>query len=825
MSDEPREQEGPEGGPDSGRQPDRSAEHPGWAPREPELAGAPQPGPEGQAESAETAKSAKGRKQRRKRTGWRRIIPTWRMVLGTFLLVCLLLGGALVAGYLIVDIPPANSAATAQTNVYLYADGKQLARDGGVNRENIPLAQVPEHVRQAVLAAEDRDFYSESAVDPKAMLRAAWNTVTGKGKQSGSTITQQYVKNYYLSQDQTISRKVKEFFIAIKLGREVSKDDILEGYLNTSYFGRNAYGISAAAHAYYDKKPEDLTTAEGAYLATLLNSPSAYDVTAHPENKPRAVGRWNYVLDGMVKEKWLSPAERQAMKFPAPEAEAGLSSGLSGQRGYLVNAVKDYLLANEIVTEDELKTGGYRITTTIDPDQQDAFVEAVDEQLMSKLDPKARKIDGSVRVGGAAIDPATGRVTALYGGIDYVKQFTNNATRRDYQPGSTLKPFVLTSAVENNSTTQDGRPITPNTIYDGTSGRPVQGWNGERFAPENEDHVDYGNITVRTAAEKSVNSVFAQMAVDVGPEKVMNTAVDLGIPKTTPGLGPYPSISLGTPTASVLDVTQAYATLANHGRHGTYALVDKLEKNGEEITLPARDTRQAVSRAAADTTTSVLQSVVDDGTGSAALAAGRPAAGKTGTAEEDKAAWFAGYTPELATVVAVMGQDPETAIQTPLYGAVGQARMNGGGYPARIWAQFTRTALEGEPVSEFDLEIPSGSEEPPPLPTVPPQDGGTEGQDEGRTQGGENGGANQGQDEGQTQGPTQGADQGQTQGADQGQTEGQDQGQTQGTDQGQSEGQVQGQTNGGADGGGDVGGQDGGGSGGGENGGADAGST
>ncbi|MER7174019.1 transglycosylase domain-containing protein [Streptomyces mesophilus] len=801
MSDEPREQEGPQQG---------------WAPREPEPAGAPGPGPE-----SASAPAPKGRKNR-KRTGWRRALPTWRMVLGTFLLLCLLIGGALVAGYMLVDIPPANAAATAQTNVYLYADGKPLARDGDVNRENIPLAQVPENVRQAVLAAEDRDFYSESAVDPKAMLRAAWNTVTGKGKQSGSTITQQYVKNYYLNQDQTIGRKVKEFFIAIKLGREVSKDDILEGYLNTSYFGRNAYGISAAAHAYYDKKPEDLTTAEGAYLATLLNSPSAYDVTAHPENKPRAVARWNYVLDGMVKEKWLAPADRARMKFPDPEAEAGTSSGLSGQRGYLVNAVKDYLLANEIVDEDELKSGGYRITTTIDSDQQDAFVKAVDDQLMSKLDKDARKIDRKVRAGGAAIDPATGRVTALYGGIDYVKQFTNNATRRDYQAGSTFKAFVLASAFDNDSTTQDGRPITPNTIYDGTSGRPVQGWNGERFAPENEDHVDYGNITVRTAAEKSVNSVFAQMAVDVGSDKVMDTSIDLGIPRTTPGLGPYPSISLGTPTASVLDVAQAYATLANHGRHGTFALVDKLEKNGKEIALPARDTEQVISRAAADTTTSVLQSVVDAGTGSAALAAGRPAAGKTGTAEEDKAAWFAGYTPELATVVAVMGQDPDTAVQTPLYGALGQPRMNGGAYPARIWAQFTRTALAGKPVQNFDLEIPSGSEEPPPPPpTIPPQDGGTEGTDEGRTQG-----QDQGQTQGTDQGRTQGQDQGQTQGTDQGQDQGQTQGADQGPTQGQTQGQVQGQTNGGTDGGADVAGQDGGqGEDGSEGGGADAGST
>ena len=185
--------------------------------------------------------------KRPKRTGWRRLIPTWRMVLGTFVLGVLLLMGLFYLGYSMVKIPPANALATKQSNVYLYADGTEIARDGAINRENVDLSQISKDAQHAVLAAEDRDFYTESAVDLKAMLRAGWNTATGKGKQSGSTITQQYVKNYYLAQEQTAKRKVKEFFIAIKLDREKSKDDILEGYLNTSYFGRNAYGIQAAA--------------------------------------------------------------------------------------------------------------------------------------------------------------------------------------------------------------------------------------------------------------------------------------------------------------------------------------------------------------------------------------------------------------------------------------------------------------------------------------------------------------------------------------------------------------------------------------------------
>ncbi|MGW1125273.1 transglycosylase domain-containing protein [Streptomyces sp. NPDC002526] len=691
MSDEPQQQNG-------------DTDPPGWAPRDlPADAAAPGPAPEGGAPEADAPKKS-GKAKRPKRTGWRRLIPTWRMVLGGVLLLALILVGGFFAGYQLVDIPAANATATAQSNVYLYADGTVIARDGDVNRENIKLAQVPRTVQHAVLAAEDRDFYSERAVDVKAMFRAGWNTLTGKGKQGGSTITQQYVKNYYLGQEQTVVRKIKEFFISIKLNREQSKDQILEGYLNTSYFGRNAYGIQAASQAYYGKDIGDVTTAQGAYLASLLNAPSAYDVVAYPENKPAAVARWNYVLDGMVKEKWLDPAERAAMTFPVPGPVKPANS-LSGQRGYIVKAVEDYLVDNDILDEKTLATRGYRITTTLQRKRQDALVEAVEDKVMSKTD-KDRAADRNVRVGGASIDPATGHVVAMYGGVDYTRQYVNNATRRDYQVGSTFKPFVFTSAVANDSTTQDGRRITPSTIYDGTNKRMVEGADGPTgYDPANEDDRSYGPITVSTATDKSVNAVYAQMAEDVGPEKVRQTAVSLGIPKNTADLTPTPSIALGVATASVLDMTEAYATLAAHGRHGAHVLVSKVTKDGESVTLPGRTVKRAVSREAADTTTSILQSVVEGGTGTAARGAGRPAAGKTGTAEEDRAAWFAGYTPDLATVIAVMGQDPSTGAQKSLYGALGLPRINGGGAPAETWAQYTGAALKGTPAEDFDLDV------------------------------------------------------------------------------------------------------------------------
>ncbi|MFF3750048.1 transglycosylase domain-containing protein [Streptomyces sp. NPDC002018] len=657
-------------------------------------------------------------RSRPRRTGLRRLVPTRRALLGTLLFGTLLFGGGLIAGYHFVAIPAANATATAQSNLYLYADGTQLARDGEINRENVRLAQVPRAVQRAVLAAEDRDFYSEPAIDPQGMIRAVWNTVTGKGTQGGSTITQQYVKNYYLGQEQTVVRKGKELFIAVKLNREASKQTILQGYLNTSYFGRNAYGIQAAAQAYYGKDVEHLDVAEGAYLAALLNAPSDFDVAVSPENRPAAEARWNYVLDGMVKEHWLSPADRTALDFPAPGGIRHSSNGLSGQRGYVVQAIEDYLTSNKIIDENTLAAGGHRITTTLEREKQEAFGRAVDDVVLSRLDT-GRPADRNVRVGGTAIDPATGKVVAMYGGIDYTRQYVNNATRRDYQVGSTFKPFVLAAAVENHSRTRYGEPITPNTVYDGNNERMVEGADGPTgYAPANEDDINYGPLSIREATDKSVNAVYAQLAEDIGPATVRNTAIALGLPGNTPDLTASPSIALGPASASVLDMAKAYATLANHGRHGTYTLVEQISRNGTDVRLPRQRFRQVISREAADTTTAVLRGVVEGGTGTAALAVGRPAAGKTGTAEDDKAAWFAGYTPELTTVVAMMGADPKTAAQRPLYGALGQPRINGGGPPAEIWARFTADALTGTETRDFDLMLDNGAEE-----MLSPEDG------------------------------------------------------------------------------------------------------
>ncbi|MEU1506379.1 transglycosylase domain-containing protein [Kitasatospora sp. NPDC005748] len=654
---------------------------------------------------------AGGRRPRRpKRTGWRRLIPTWRMsLLG--LAAALLLGVGLFAlGIALVKVPDAHAAATAQSNTWLYQDGSVVARTGQTNRQNVGLDKVSPAAQHAALAAEDRNFYHEGAVNVSGLVRAAVNTAKGEGTQGGSTITQQYVKNTYLNQKQSVTRKVKELFIAIKVDATETKDAVLSGYLNTSYYGRGAYGIQAAAQQYFGVDAAALDPAQGAYLAALLNAPSAYDVaTATPAGKQNAVNRWNYVLDGMVKEGWLSAEERAATAFPdvkGPQAQLGLS----GQAGYLVNAATEYLTANNVITESELAKGGYTIKLSVDPARQQALQDSVQAQLHDTLDPDKRKKDANAQAGAVSVDPRTGAVVALYGGVDYTKHYVDNATRRDYQAGSTFKAIALAAALENGAKTQSGQTVTPRTVYDGTSGRKVRGGKGTPYAPPNEGDKSYGQVTLQQATDWSVNSVFAQLAQDTGLQKVRDTAVALGLPSNTPGLDPVPSIPLGAATPSVLDMAGVYATLDNGGKQITPWLVQSVDREGEALALPAHKTTQAVGEETARQVTSMLEGVVSDpgGTGWRAKSLGRPVAGKTGTTDDQKSVWFVGYTPELVTSVALFGQDPGSGAQVSLSGTGGIDGAAGGQYPAQIWTSYMKAALKGQPVTDF--AEPSGKD-------------------------------------------------------------------------------------------------------------------
>ncbi|MFC8723219.1 transglycosylase domain-containing protein [Kitasatospora sp. NPDC057198] len=669
------------------------------------------------------------RSERKKRTGWRRLIPTWRITL-LGLAASLLLGVGLFAlGIAMVKVPDAHAAATAQSNTWLYSDGSVLARTGQTNRQNVPLDKVSPEAQHAALAAEDRNFYSEGAVNLKGMARAAFNTASGGTTQGGSTITQQYVKNAYLNQKQTVSRKVKEVFIAIKVDATLSKDEILSSYLNTSYYGRGAYGIQAAAQAYFGVDASELTAAQGAYLATLLNAPSAFDVSSASEaGKQKAMARWNYVLDGMVAKKWLGAEERQQTAFPEVLAPKS-APGLSGQAGYLVAAATSYLTGHGIVSDAQLAQGGYTITLTVDSKKQQQLQDAVQAQLTANLKPDSRKVDAAAQAGAVSVDPKTGQVLALYGGSDATKHWIDNATRTDYQAGSTFKAIALAAALDAGARTQSGERITADTVYDGTNRRPVRGAKGTPYAPPNEGERSYGQITLQQATDWSVNSVFAQLAQDTGLEKVRATAVALGLPEDTPDLKALASIPLGTATPSALDLAGVYATLDNDGQQITPWLVKGLELGGEQIALPEHRATRAISKDAARSTTAILRGVVDDqgGTGYRAAALNRPAAGKTGTTDESRSVWFAGYTPELVTVVGLFGQEPGTGKQVSLDGVGGTGSAAGGKYPAQIWTAYMKAALAGQPVTDFAgptrapaASTPSGTPSPSATPSGSP---------------------------------------------------------------------------------------------------------
>ncbi|WP_405013198.1 transglycosylase domain-containing protein [Kitasatospora sp. NBC_01539] len=647
--------------------------------------------------------SPAGKPPRRRRTGLRRWLPTWRMTLAGAVVVVVLCAGLFTLGLTMVKVPDAHAAAMAQSNTWLYQDGTLIARTGRTNRQNVALDGISPEARHAALAAEDRNFYHEGAVNLQGLARAAFNTATGKSTQGGSTITQQYVKNTYLSQKQSVTRKVKELFIAIKVDATESKDDVLAGYLNTSYYGRGAYGIQAAAQAYFGIDADGLDAAQGAYLAALLNAPSAYDVaTATPQGRQNATNRWNYVLDGMVQEDWLSAAYRAAIAFPEVK-EPKNAPGLSGQAGYLVAAATDYLTSQHILTDAQLAQGGYAITLTVDPERERQLQAAVRTQLTDNLDPAARKKDADAQAGAVSVDPRTGAVIALYGGSDATEHWIDNATRQDYQAGSTFKAIALAAALDSGAATQSGRRISADTVYDGTSGRAVRGGTGVPYAPPNEGGKDYGQVTLQQATDWSVNSVYAQLAQDTGLENVRKTAVALGLPADTPGLSAVPSIPLGAATPSVLQMAGVYAALDNDGRQITPWLVKSVEVEGEQVPLPAHGTTQAVSTEAARATTDILQGVVGDpgGTGYRAAALKRPTAGKTGTTDDSRSVWFVGYTPDLVTAVALFGQDPKTGAQVTLDGIGGTGSAAGGRYPTQIWTAYMKSALAGKPVTAF----------------------------------------------------------------------------------------------------------------------------
>jgi membrane peptidoglycan carboxypeptidase len=609
--------------------------------------------------------------------GIRRFVPSFKQFAALcgvgFLFLVALLGVA----YAATDIPQPNQLISAQTTIVYYDDGKsEIGRFGEQNRIIIDLDQVPDHVQKAVLAAEDRSFYQNRGISPTGIARAFWTNVRGGATQGGSTITQQYAKNAYLSSERTYTRKFKEFFIAVKLARRDDKDQILEDYLNTIYFGRGAYGIQTAAQTFFGVDAKDLTVEQGAVLASLIRSPAGYDPTNHPD---RLEARFNYVLDGMVAKGWLDKSRRAGMQVPEL-AEGKKPRG--GPTYYLMDAVRRELKANGFSDQD-IDLGGLRVTTTFDRRSQRAAVRAVRQE-------RPRENARNVHIGLSAVQPGTGAVVAMYGGDK--AGGLNEVTQARIQPGSAFKPFALAGAL------RDG--ISLRSRFEGNSPLEVPGTDKE---VNNEFDRDYGSsVDLVTGIEQSINTVFVDLTLEMGARKVVNAAVDAGIPEDTPGLESNAVNTLGTASVRNIDMANAYATFAAGGERATWHVVQEVKGANGGVRFRANDDKErAFGKDVVADVSYALQQVVRNGTGTEARALDRPAAGKTGTAalrpDTTTSAWFVGYTPQLAAAVDFY----KGTGRADLDGVGGLSTFFGGEYPARIWTAFMTAAMQNMDVEDF----------------------------------------------------------------------------------------------------------------------------
>ena len=633
-------------------------------------------------------RSTRTGRRRARRGGWVRRTLLW--LTGLALLGILLAVGIFAWAYSRTDVPEPNDFAEAQSSILYYADGEtELARfTGGYDREAVPLEEVPEATRNALLAAEDRSFYENEGVSIPGTIRGAWRTLRGDGLQGGSTITQQYVKNYYLTADQTLQRKFTEIIISIKIDNELSKDQILENYLNTIYFGRGAYGIQTASQAYFRKDVADLTVEEGAFLAAVTNAPSLFDPDFADGNEERAEERVAYVLDGMVEEGWLDASERSGMTLPEIE-DAAPSTAVQGVEGYISQAAREELQELLGVDDAEIDGGGLRVTTTIVEQHQQAAEDAVE-----MFRPTGEGTD-DITVALTAIRPDDGAITAMYGGDDYQETQLNSATDARVQAGSLFKPVTLVAAVEDGVDT-----LQP---YDGPT--PMTFGEGDDVEINNFRDVSFGRIDLRTALAESVNTIYVQLNDEIGPDRTRDAAIDLGLPEDTPGLDTDLTNVLGTASPTLVEMTNAYATLAAEGQRSDPYLIARVETVSGQVTHEAEpETEDGVERDAAVDTTDAMTYTMTQGSGMTAGDIGRPSAGKSGTSEQNVSAWFDGFVPQLAAGVVMYKGDGTV----PMQDVAGIDQITGGTFPAQVWGEFMRGAMEGEEVLEFSPRVGTG---------------------------------------------------------------------------------------------------------------------
>ena len=559
-----------------------------------------------------------------------------------------------------------------QSSVILDRKGRVLAKlYAEQNRSDKKLNQIPAVLRRATIATEDKRFYEHKGIDPLGIARAVvTDVVLRRQAQGGSTITQQYVKQAFVTDEKTLKRKIMEAMLANRIEQKHSKDEILELYLNTIYFGHGAYGVESAAQAYFGKSVEKLTLPEAAMIAGVIKSPARYSPYLDPA---AAKVRRDTVLTQMRDQGFISASEYDAAAA-SPIKVAGLKHA-STKAPYFVEWIKQQL-AKEY-GQDRLYRGGLRVTTTLDLPTQEAAEKAISATLNSASDPSAAIV---------SIRPGTGEVVAMVGGRDFKTQQFNAAVQgQGRQPGSAFKPFVLVTALAKGISPSKAYQSGPATLKVGSQTWSVTGASGGRT----------GLLRLREATEKSVNSVYAQLILEVTPQAVVKTAELMGLPK---GITPVPAIALGGLETGVtpLQMANAYATLAAGGREATpYGISEVKDSKGTTLFSAKAKSKDAIDPAVAYLTTDILKGVIAKGTGTAA-SIGRPAAGKTGTTQENRDAWFVGYTPQLATAV-WMGYPQGGKAMSSVHGR----QVTGGSFPAQIWARFMRVALNGLPALNF----------------------------------------------------------------------------------------------------------------------------
>ncbi|GAQ57194.1 transglycosylase domain-containing protein [Streptomyces acidiscabies] len=624
------------------------------------------------------------------RDGWRRWMPSWRQWAGATLAgtgaSVVLLGIA----YAATDIPDLNSYAKQQDNVFFWASGAPMARTGWVQRQDMPLKDVPEHVRYAAIAAENANFYNDPGISLKGISRALVRSLGSGDTQGGSTITQQYVKNVYLNQEQTVSRKFTEAMIALKLDNQMSKDDILQGYLNTSWYGRGTYGIQRAAQAYYGKDVGELNASEGAMLAALLKGAGLYDPTLSAANHKRAVVRWKWILDRMVDIGKLSKEERaKYTRFPEPLKRNPLYD-TGQQTDYLVELATSYVKKAANISDKDFDLGGYQIYTTFDRNRETELTDEITKarKQAQKDDPKNAK---AAHYGAASVG-ADGRIIAVYGGPDHRTQGYNESNATTVPAGSAFQPFVYAAGLEHGvQKTREGpvEQVTPQSLYDGNNGalvRTPEGpyWDrsGKPVAAKNDGGKSYGMISLRRALALGVNGPFMQLGMDTGLDMVRKTAEDSGLLSSSIG-AMVPALSTGSSTPSAIRMASGYSTFAAGGTHTEPYSVRKLTRNGGQVDLAIPGKQRAMSEEVAgqvtDALTESLRTAHPSATG----------AGKSGTTEKDTAAWFVGTAEKVSTAVVVYRIDLTKSLEPlPLEGI---AKSAGESVPYRIWSRATST--------------------------------------------------------------------------------------------------------------------------------------